>query len=495
MMKKKVVVIGAGVAGLSAAIRLQHQGYQVEIFEKTDQVGGRMHQHRAQGYTFDMGPTIVMMPELYKEVFRQAGKNPDDYIRMTLLNPMQELHYRDGTSLKIDSHIPHFVKQLEQFNARDTQGYLAYLADVYQRYQIVHEFLNVSYRKPSEFFNLSTMKKILKMRTLNSAYTSISRFVKDERLRMALSFQTLYIGVSPFSGPSIYTIIPMIELLYGVWYIQGGMYAMAQAMERLFLELGGSIRLNSPVDEIITSLGKVSGVRVGADTVPADIVVCNADFAYAIPSLVPALYQGQYTQAKLAKKHYSASSFMMYIGLNKKYPLPVHQIRFTADFRHNIQQLFDFELPDDPSFYLYSPSQVDASVAPDGHELLYVLVPVPSSHKGSIEWNEQLTTKFTQQILAMIQEVPGLEDLTQHIDYLKTWTPREWGELLNLPYDATFGLRPSLFQSVYFRPQPKFKTLENLYVTGTSVHPGAGVPIVLMSAQLVVAEINKDHTP
>ncbi len=490
---KKVIVIGAGVAGLSAAIRLQHLGFQVEIIEKTDQVGGRMHQHLANGYRFDMGPTIVMLPELYKEVFRQVGRNPDDYLTMQLLDPIQELHYRDGTSLKIDPHIPMFIKELEQFGSQDAQGYLAYLADVYERYQVVLDFLKESYRTPGEFFNWKTFRKVLKLRTLNSAYSSIARFVKDERLRMALSFQTLYIGVSPFSGPSIYTIIPMIELLYGVWYIKGGMYAMAQAMERLFLELGGSIRLSTPVDEIVVKDGKACGVRTGTTEYAADIVLCNADFAYAIPNLLPVAAQGRYTQNRLARKEYSASSFMIYLGVDKKYKLPVHQIRFTSDFKKNIDQLFRFELPDDPSFYLYSPTQVDPELAPSGHEMIYVLVPVPSSHHGDLKWDEQHTQLFTDQILTMIESIPGLNDIRAHIDYQKTWTPNEWGRLLSLPYDATFGLRPSLFQSVYFRPQPKFKTCRDLYVTGTSVHPGAGVPIVLMSAQLAVNEILRDY--
>lgn len=491
---KKVIIIGAGTAGLAAGIRLLSEGYQVEIYEKNARLGGRMNQWSEQGYHFDMGPTIVMLPEIYKDVFRAAGKNPDDYLSMTLLNPIQELHYRDSTTLTIKPTIPAFVKELEQFGGDDATGYLRYLADIYGKYQVVKDFLEESYRKPSQFFNPKTLVKLLKLRTLNSAYTSISRFVKDEHLRMALSFQTLYIGVSPYTGPSIYTIIPMIELLYGVWFIKGGMYAMIQAMERLFTELGGTIHLNSPVEEIVITNKKAEGVRIAGETIPADIVLCNADFAYAAPSLIGnKKLQGNYTFEKMAKKEYSASSFMIYLGLNKKYSLPVHQIRFTSDFKKNIHQLFDFQLPHDPSFYLYSPTQVDPSLAPEGHEILYILVPVPSTHRGNLSWNADISKVFRDQILEMLVAIPGLEDVKDHIDYIKTFTPEDWGKTFNLPFNATFGLRPTLTQSLYFRPQPKFKTVDNLYFAGTSVHPGAGVPIVLMSAKLAVDEIKRDN--
>jgi phytoene desaturase len=236
-MKKKVLIIGAGTAGLASAIRLQSKGFDVAIYEKNPQVGGRMYSHSEKGFRFDVGPTIVMMPEIYREIFEYSGANPDDYLSMQLLDPLYQLHYQDGTSFSVSSNLTKLIPALEKVSYEDTQGYLAYLADIYKRYNVARQgFIDQPFHTAGDIFNWKIIINTFRLRTLNSAYSSIAKFVKNEKLRQALSFQTLYIGVSPFVGPSIYTIIPMIELLYGIWYIKGGMYAMAKAMEKRFLE-------------------------------------------------------------------------------------------------------------------------------------------------------------------------------------------------------------------------------------------------------------------
>jgi len=249
---KKIVIIGAGTAGLATGIRLRTLGFDVEMVEKNGQAGGRMYRIEDRGFRFDVGPTIVMMPSVYEEVFAFSGADPKDYLRMRKLDPMYGIRYPDGTELRPSNDLTTFIAQLEDFGPDDTQGYLTYLSDVYARYIIARDgFIGRSFRKPTDFYNPATLRDAMRLRTLENAYSSISRFVKNEKLRQALSFQTLYIGISPFVGPSIYTIIPMIELLYGIWYLEGGMYAMTEAMERRFRELGGTIRLGTPVERIL----------------------------------------------------------------------------------------------------------------------------------------------------------------------------------------------------------------------------------------------------
>ncbi len=493
---KKVIIIGAGTAGLAAAIRLQTLGYQVDIYEKNEQVGGRMNQIQDRGFLFDVGPTIVMMPQIYKEVFEFSKANPDDYIQMQLLDPMYQIHYPDQTSLSLSTDLTKLIKQLESISEQDAQGYLAYLADVYKRYLVAKDhFIQKTFRSPFDFYNPKSLYQAFKLRTLNSAYSSISKFVKHEKLRQALSFQTLYIGISPFVGPSIYTIIPMIELLYGVWYIKGGMYQMAKAMEKRFLELGGIIYFNQEVNEIVIENKKAVGILANQTFVPTDIVLSNADFPWSMNNLVKdRKSKGKYTEKKIHRMEYSSSSFLIYLGLNKKYDLPVHQIRFANDFLKNINDLFIFTVPQDPSFYLYSPSQVDASVAPSGKEIMYVLVPVPSLHQGQIVWDDHLKMSYRHQIIKTIEKIKGLEDISQHIEVEHIYTPEDFKSKFNLQYGATFGLKPTLLQSNYFRPQHKSKTVSNLYFVGSSNHPGAGVPIVLTSAKLAVSEIEKDFS-
>jgi phytoene desaturase len=492
---KKVVIIGAGTAGLAAGIRLRTLGFDVEIVEKNGRAGGRMYRIEDRGFRFDVGPTIVMMPSLYEEVFSFSGADPKDYIRMRKLDPMYGIRYPDGTELNLSNDLTKLVAQLERFGSDEVRGYLAYLADVYDRYTVARDgFIGRSFRKPTDFYNPRTLRDAMRLRTLNSAYSSISRFVKDEKLRQALSFQTLYIGISPFVGPSIYTIIPMIELLYGIWYIEGGMYAMTEAMERRFRELGGTMRFDTPVDRILIEDGAAVGVAVTDGRIDADIVLSNADFPFTMRHLVAEdRYRDGYTDRRLDRMEYSSSSFLLYLGLDRKYPTNVHSFRYTNDFRKNIDELFGFTVPEDPSFYLYSPSQIDPSVAPEGKETLYVLVPVPSLHRGSTGWTKERTERYRERILDLVAAMPGFGDIREHIEVSHVFTPETFRDTFNLEYGATFGFRPTLLQSNYFRPQAVSRSVRNLYFAGSSNHPGAGVPIVLTGARLATEEILKDH--
>lgn len=492
---KKIAVIGSGVAGLAAAIRLKVNGYDVEVFEKNPIVGGRMSVIKKDGFSFDVGPTIVMMPDVYKEIFTYAGKNPDDYISMQELDPMYALNYPDGEQVEASNHLTKMMKYLESVSDKDALGYLQYIADVYKRFLIAKsDFIEKAYRKPSDFYNFKSLAAAHKLKTLNSAYTSMSKFVKDEKLRKALAFQTLYIGVSPHAGPSIYNITPMVELLYGVWYINGGMYAYAKALEKLLLELGGKIHLNTKVEEIVIDHKKVQGVLIDREIKKFDIVLSNADFPYAMKYLLTSEKdKGKYKTKKIEKMKYSSSAFMLYLGLDKKYPNhPVHNIRFANDFDKNIKDLSEDIIPDDPSFYLYSPSQIDPTVAPEGKELLYVLVPVPNLHNTSIKWNKDLVTSYSDKILGLIEKIKGFEDIKQHIKVKIPFSPEDFKEKFMLFKGATFGLTPTFLQSYYYRPQNRSRVVKNLYFAGSSNHPGAGVPIVLTSAKLAVSEILKD---
>jgi phytoene desaturase len=492
-MKKKISIIGAGTAGLASAIRLQSQGFQVTIFEKNPQVGGRMHTFQEKGFQFDVGPTIVMMPEIYREVFEYSGANPDDYLSMQLLDPLYQLHYQDGTSFTVSSNLTKLIPALEKISYEDTQGYLAYLADIYARYNIARKgFINRSFLSSQDILSWENILNTLKLRTFNSAYQSITKFVKNEKLRQALSFQTLYIGVSPFVGPSIYTIIPMIELLYGIWYIKGGMYAMAKAMQKRFEELGGKVITNANVTSIKIEESQAKGIVVNQTFIPSDAVLVNADFPYAVSQLIEAKYRGKYQPKKLKKMEYSSSSFIMYFGLNKKINTTVHQIRYAKDFKKNINDLFAPILPEDPSFYIYSPTQIDASLAPLGKEIIYVLVPVPNREHNQFSWDENMKKAFRDKMVAKIKTIPGFAQFEQTIEVEKIMTPRDWETQFNLQYAASFGFKPILFQSNFFRPQVKALKVNGLYFAGTSTHPGAGIPIVMKAAKIAVDTIIKD---
>ncbi|EMF0126853.1 phytoene desaturase [Enterococcus hirae] len=492
---KKIIVIGAGVAGLSAAVRLQKLGYEVTLYEKDRQVGGKMNQIKTAGFTFDLGPTIVMMPEIYREVFEFCGKDPDDYISMKKVDPMLKLYFNKEEPIEFSNDLIELTKTLENISPEDTQGYFAFLADIYQRYTIAKEaFITKSFRGFWDFYNPKSLWAGIRLRTFSDAYTSISKFVKDDRLRKSLAFQTLYIGVSPYQGPSLYTIIPMIELFYGVYFIEGRMYTLATSLARLFEELGGKIVYETSVDEILIDNKIAKGIRIGKEQVMADAIVCGADFPYAMKELIPdERKRGKYTNKKIAKFEYSCSCFLMYLGLDKKYPEEhLHSIYFAEDFKQNVDDLFERgKLPDDPSFYLYRPSLMDDSLAPEGQEGLYVLVPVPELSKYE-KWTEQTMQAYRQKIIRLLKEKTIFKDIDEHIVSETLITPKDFSERFNAYNGATFGLKPTLKQSNYYRPHNKFSAAENLYFCGSSTHPGAGVPIVMQSAKLAVEELLRD---
>lgn len=496
-MKKTVNVVGAGVAGLASAIRLQQAGYQVELYEKEALPGGKMNRIEKDGYTFDLGPSIVMMPSLYREIFEMAGRNPDDYIPMKRLDPMYSTFFNDGKEkIDVSSDLVEWIKTLENISPEDAEGFLDYLHTIYERYNIAKDhFIQKPFRNKSDFYNPFMLRQALKLKTFDSASSLVSNFVKDKRIQEIISFQTLYIGISPLSGPSLYTIIPMIEFLYGIWFIEGGMHTMAQAMAGLFEELGGVIHYNSPVEEILIESGEAKGIRVGKQDVLSDYVMCNADFPYAMKHLVKDQQaKGKYTDEKIDTMDYSCSCFIMYLGMDKKYEEidQVHNFVIGEDLEKNIEQIFNGELIDDPSFYLYMGSKADPSMAPEGKDGLYLLIPVSELSVSQYEWTDETIGYYKRKVLRRLKNMPGFEDVEEEIVSESYITPADFKEKYNAYNGACFGLQPTLLQSNHFRPQSKATDCENLYFTGSSTHPGAGVPIVLLSAKIAVEELLLD---
>jgi phytoene desaturase len=495
IMLKKVAVIGAGVAGLACAIRLQKDGYDVEIFEKDSFPGGKMNTISSAGFTFDVGPTIVMMPDVYREVFEYAGKNPDDYIPMQQLDPIYSIQFSDGQKYDVSTDMAHLTGFLEKISMKETLGYYKYLSKTYSRYLNAKEnFIERSFRGPTDFYNPKTIVNALKLKTFNTAHNEVAKYVKDERLQKLLSFQTLYIGISPYNGPSIYTIIPMIESIYGVWFIKGGMFTMAKAMASLFEELGGKINYNCAVEEVLIQNGKSGGISVDQQKIKSDYVVCNADFPYAMKNLIKeSTYKGKYTDKKIDSMKYSCSVVLMYLGLKKKIDgLKVHNIIFADDFDRNISDIFQGNDPKDPSIYIYASTKADSSLAPQNKEALYVLVPVPDLSARKKRWTDEEISEYKKVIFSKMKKIDGLKDIENLVEYEKIYTLNDFESRFNAYNGATFGLAPTLGQSNYFRPHNKFMSTENLYFCGSSVHPGAGVPIVLTSAKLAAAELRRD---
>ncbi|GAA0599127.1 phytoene desaturase family protein [Virgibacillus siamensis] len=497
-MKKKVIVIGAGVAGLASAIRLQHAGYQVRVIEKEHLPGGKMHRIEQDGYQFDLGPTLVMMPELYKEVFELCGRDPDDYIPMQKLDPMYRVYFHDDTEhpYDISSDLTTLIKTIEQISEEDAEGFLDYLQEIYKRFTIAKKyFIQRPFRSRADFFTPFMLKQAMKLKTLDSADHFISKYIKHERLKQMISFQTLYIGVSPYNGPSLYTMIPMIEFLYGVWFIKGGMHTMAKAMEKLFLELGGDIQYNTNVKEITIENGEATGIRANGEKEEADFIMCNADFPFAMKHLVKKKEaKGKYTDKKIDNMKYSCSCFLLYLGMNRKYEEieHVHNFVFNEELDKNLNDIFAGNKLETGSFYIYIASKMDPSMAPKGKDGIYILLPVSDLSTAKYEWNEETIHYYRNYILDSMKRIKGFEKVDQEIVTETCMTPKDFESKFNAYNGACFGLQPTLSQSNHLRPQSKATHCKKLYFTGSSTHPGAGVPIVLLSAKIAAQELIHD---
>ncbi|ABZ83871.1 diapophytoene dehydrogenase crtn [Heliomicrobium modesticaldum Ice1] len=491
----KVVVVGSGAGGLSAAVRLAAQGWDVTVLEKEATIGGRLSAVEADGYTIDIGPTILMMNDVFEQFFQDHGRDIRDYLELVRVDPCYHLHFTDGTRLTPSIDMKKLLDEIRSLNPDDVDGYLRYLAQIHRRYMYArHHFIEKAFVKPSDFFNPETLSAMLQLKTLNSMYDDIARFIKDERLRIALTFQAIYLGISPFDAPSIYTLIAYVEHgLSGVWYPKGGMNAIAKAMARLLGEFGGVIRCNAEVAQIRIENGRARGVRlVNGEEIVADVVISNADFPYTMEKLVEPAYRGKYRPEKLARMENTVGTFMLYLGVNKRYKdLHIHNIYFTPDYKKSMDELFSARiLPEDPAMYVYSPTKYDATVAPPGKEVIYVLVPVPNLDSG-IDWKKE-TSRYRELVLKKLERW-GLTRLRQHIDFERIYTPETFQKRFNVYHGASFGLAPTLFQSGYFRPSIKSEKVSNLYFTGASVHPGGGVPVVLVCGKLVSDQVMKDN--
>ena len=497
-MNKKVIVIGAGAAGLASAIRLQHAGYQVTLYEKESIPGGKMNQIEFEGYRFDLGPSLVMMPDIYRDVFRLCGRDPDDYIPMEKLDPMYQVHFSTHPQKTIDvsSDLTKWTKTLESFSHEDAAGFLNYLSEIYKGFNVAMDsIIQRPFRKASDFYNLSMLKKAKGMKISGSAHEFLGTYIQDKRLKQIISFQTLYIGISPMKSPSFYTMIPMIQFLYGIWFIKGGMYTMATAMERLFKELGGTIHYHSPVDEILIENKQAIGVRVQQEKIDADYVVCNADFPYAMKHLVhDTQAKGKYTDRKIDQLNYSCSCLVFYLGMDRTYEEieHIHHFVFDDDLDKNMHDIFAGKKLTKGSFYVYMASKMEASLAPDGKDGLYIMMPVSNATTSNYEWNEETISEYRTYIFNTLKSIKGFENIENEIVAERCFTPLDFESTFNAYQGAAFGLLPTMTQSSHMRPQSKAKNCSNLYFNGSSTHPGAGVPIVLMSAKIAAQELIQD---
>lgn len=480
---KKVAVIGSGFGGLAEAIRLQADGFDVTIFEKRPKVGGRAYQLKKKGYTFDMGPSLITAPHIIQSVFRAAGRDMHDYLDVVPLDPFYRIYFHDGTTMDYSGESEKMKAEMAKFSPDDAANYDRFMEDVKPIYDaVIADGLGATPFDTLKSF-LAFAPKALSLGGLLPVYTFASRYFKHPNNRFAFSFHPLFIGGSPFRAPSIYIMIPYLEKVGGVWFSRGGMYSLVEAMEKVFLEIGGTVRTNAEVSEIVVRNGRASALRIGEETVEADAVVCNGDVPMVYRNLIKPEHRRKWTDRRLDRLHTSMSVFLLYIGTKRQWPeLKHHTLILSERYRELVKDIFDRKiLSDDFSMYLHVPTRTDSTMAPPGCESMYLLVPVP--HLGSgIDWSAE-AEKYKERLLDFLENSFGMKGLRESIEVLEMFTPDDFKTELNSHLGNAFAIEPRLTQSAYFRPHNRSEDVERLYFVGAGTHPGGGVPGVMLSAE------------
>jgi phytoene desaturase len=473
---RKVIVIGSGFGGLGTAVRLASRGYDVEILEARDKLGGRAYVYRQDGFTFDAGPTVITAPFLLDELFAASGRSRQDYVKIVPVDPFYRIEFHDGRHFEYNGD--------ETETERHVAGYRAMIRaakDIFQK-----GFVELSDQPFLKFTDMIRIAPdLIRLQSYKTVFQFVKGYVKDPMLRRVFSFHPLLVGGNPFQTTSIYALIHHLERKWGVHYAMGGTGAVVCALGRLLTELGASIRLSTPVRRILVEDGKAVGVETfGGEQIFADAVVSNADVANTYRKMIPAASRGRWTDRRLDRMRYSMGLFVIYFGTRGQYPdIRHHTILLGRRYRELLEEIFDRKiLGEDFSIYLHRPTATDPEMAPAGHDCFYALIPVPNQLSG-IDWKSQ-AKPFRDRVMRYMEEnyLPGL---SERLVTERLFTPLDFETTLNTFRGSGFSFEPVFTQSAWFRPHNESEDVENLFFCGAGTHPGAGVPGVLSSAKIV----------
>lgn len=476
----KIAIIGGGIGGLMGALYLSNGGHEVTIIEKENRLGGRMNFVERDGFKIDEGPTIVLLPEMFQDLLEQAGIGKEQY-ELLLCDPLYTIRFNDG---KVYTKYPDSERQTEEVERvfpGQGEGFQRFMAEGRQRFAIGKSaFLEHSFVRKTEFFTPGNIKNLLALKPQLSVKQLMARYFSDERLQLAYTLQTLYIGGDPFSAPGMYSLVPFSEHEHGVHYLKGGYASIVPLLEKnLVSRPNVTIRTGEMVKQIISENGAATGVELESGREDFDAVVYNGDFP-TVSRLMP--------ERRSKKFVPSSACLLLYFGLDRIYDdVNVHQFFIGNDYAQHMQDVFtNKKKPEDPAFYTFHPSKIDDSLAPEGKGVLYTLIPVPAG--SDVDWDNE--KEWIGKVIDRMEELafPGLKEA---IEWMEVRTPTD-AETFGLFRGGSFGIGPTLMQSGAFRPQVKPFDVDGLYAVGASVHPGGGIPIVMQGAKLLAEQIERD---
>jgi len=489
-----VIVVGAGLGGIAAAARLAQIGYQVHVFEKHATPGGRTAVIDHDGYRFDVGPTLFLMPEVFAETYQALGERMEDHLELQRIDPTYRVHFHDGSQIDLTANVAHMRQQLEAFEPGSFEPYLKFLAEGSRHYRLsVQKFVGRNFYNLAEFFSPANLPLLFQLKALEKHAANTARYFKDPRLQAAFSFQNMYLGLSPYDAPATYSLLQYTEIADGVWFPKGGLYRVIESLEAIARKLGVQFHYGAEVQAINVEGPRATGITLkGGERFPAELVIANADLPYVYTSLLP----DDGSAERLANKKYTSSTLMFYWGLKgPKSSHLLHHNVFLSDhqYKPSFEKIFnEHSLPLEPSFYVNAPSRTDPSFAPDDGDGLMVLVPAGHLDDRTEQDWDALENRAREYIFHKLDKI-GVGDVASRITFEAKWGPRYYRKHLNLMKGAAFGLSHNFMQVGYFRPHNRHARYSNLYFVGASTHPGTGLPIVLLSARLVTERIQKEQ--
>ncbi len=484
----RAVVIGAGLGGLAAAMRLGAKGYAVTVVDKLDVTGGRGSAIHMDGHRFDLGPTIVTVPAVFEKLWAACGRDFHAEVDLRPLDPFYEIRWPDGSHFTARQSTEAMVEEVRRLSPGDVDGYLRFLKDAHRRYVVGFEGM-VAEPMHRAWDTLKVIPEFALLRADQSILGLARKRVKDERLRMALSFHPLFIGGDPMHVTSMYALVSHLEKEFGVHYAIGGVQAMADAMARVVRDQGGRILLDTEADEILIRDNRAQGVRLaGGATLPADVVVSNADAGHTYTRLLRNSPKRRWSDAKLKSRRWSMGLFVWYFGTrgtrDKWRDVGHHTILSGPRYEGLLKDIFiKGRLAEDMSLYLHRPSVTDPTAAPEGDDTFYALSPVPHlGHDDPVDWTEMRDT-YRDKVAAVLEPtLPGFRD---HLSAELVFTPEEFRERYLSPLGCGFSIEPRILQSAWFRPHNVSEEAGGLYLVGAGTHPGAGLPGVVSSAEVL----------
>jgi phytoene desaturase len=485
---KRIIVIGAGFSGLSAATHLAKQGYEVTVFEKNSTPGGRARQQKFDGFTFDMGPSWYWMPDVFENYFTSFGKKTEQYYTLERLDPSYRVYFKDKEYLDIPAGVKTLVRLFESIEPGSGKQLTRYLEEARTKYDIA---LSKFIFKPGlswlEFGEPGLIVSALRLHIFQSISTYVRKFFRDERLIQLMEFPVLFLGASPAATPALYSLMNYADMSLGTWYPRGGMFSVVEGMTKLAQQMGVNFRFDAQVDELIVTGGKISSVRSKGEVSSCDAIIASADYHHVEQKLIAPQYRS-YSEEYWNTRVLAPSSLLFYIGLNKKVKgLEHHTLFFDRDFGVHAKQIYERpQWPTDPQFYVSCASITDPTCAPAGCDALVILIPVASG----LDDTDATREMYYGTVMKRLEAATG-QPLLDAIVAKRSYAHKDFINDYNSFKGNAYGLANTLRQTAVLKPSLRSKTLNNLYFCGQLTVPGPGVPTALISGQIAATELIK----